>query len=221
MRVDGLDMKAAALLSGGIDSPVACHLMLSRGAEVHLLHMDNQPYADASSTDKVVKIAQHLKNLHPNAASLNSLHILPFGSTAQKSIHGNCNPHYQCVLCKRMMYRAAEAFCNQIGASTIITGDSLGQVASQTLRNLKVMSTATDHPVVRPLIGLDKNEIIEISKGAGLYELSIERAVGCTLAPKKPKTFADMQKVMHEEQKIDISRIISSAIKARKEINLE
>ena len=184
-------MKLIALISGGIDSPVAAYVMDKAGAEVILLHMDNRPFADDKSIEKVKLLAEQLRSV---TGSPFPLYSAPHG-LSQETISRTCDRSYQCVLCKRTMLRAAQELAGRLGCGGIIMGDSLGQVASQTLKNLRYVSRGLTIPVVRPLIGYDKLEIESVAKEIGTYELSIIRSDGCSIVPSKPVTEADLNKM--------------------------
>ncbi|MDR2698882.1 MAG: tRNA 4-thiouridine(8) synthase ThiI, partial [Candidatus Methanoplasma sp.] len=180
-------MKLVALISGGIDSPVAAYLMDRTGADITLLHMDNRPFADDITVEKVKALTEQLRRV---TGSPFPLYSAPHGAS-QKKISETCDRSYQCVLCKRIMLRTAQELAGRLGCGGIVTGDSLGQVASQTLKNIRFASRGLDIPVVRPLIGYDKIEIEAISKEIGTYELSIIRSDGCLIVPSRPITEAD------------------------------
>ena len=184
-------MKLIALISGGIDSPVAAYLMDRAGAEITLLHMDNRPFADDITVEKVRSLAEQLRSV---TGSPFPLYSAPHGASQQR-ISETCDRSYQCVLCKRVMLKTAQEFAGRLGCGGIVMGDSLGQVASQTLKNLRYVSRGLSLPVVRPLIGYDKLEIEAISKKIGTYELSIIRSDGCLIVPSKPVTEADPGKI--------------------------
>jgi len=184
-------VKLIALISGGIDSPVAAYLMDRAGAEITLLHMDNRPFADDVTVEKVRSLAERLRSV---TGSPFPLYSAPHGASQQK-ISETCDRSYQCVLCKRVMLRTAQELAGRLGCSGIVMGDSLGQVASQTLKNLRFVSRGLSIPVVRPLIGYDKLEIEAISKDIGTYELSIIRSDGCLIVPSRPITEADPGKI--------------------------
>jgi len=184
-------VKLIALISGGIDSPVAAYVMDKAGAEVILLHMDNRPFADDKSIEKVKLLAEQLRSV---TGSPFPLYSAPHG-LSQETISRTCDRSYQCVLCKRTMLRAAQELAGRLGCGGIIMGDSLGQVASQTLKNLRYVSRGLAIPVVRPLIGYDKLEIESVAKEIGTYELSIIRSDGCSIVPSKPVTEADLNKM--------------------------
>jgi len=184
-------VKLIALISGGIDSPVAAYVMDKAGAEVILLHMDNRPFADDKSIEKVKLLAEQLRSV---TGSPFPLYSAPHG-LSQETISRTCDRSYQCVLCKRTMLRAAQELAGRLGCGGIIMGDSLGQVASQTLKNLRYVSRGLTIPVVRPLIGYDKLEIESVAKEIGTYELSIIRSDGCSIVPSKPVTEADLNKM--------------------------
>ncbi len=195
------------LLSAGIDSPVAAHMLAESGAHVTLLHMDTRPFTDDRTMENVRSLVKKLREYHPEMAGYSA----GFGEM-EKAIAQNANPRYQCILCKRNMYRAASKFAIEIGADAIATGESLGQVASQTLSNLVEEDAAVDIPVHRPLIGLDKNDVIEIGREIGTYELSIQPAVCCMLTPKGPKLSCKKDDVLKEEDKLDWGGLIEDLV---------
>ncbi len=198
-----MQYSVVVLLSAGIDSPVAAHMLAESGADVNLLHMDTRPFTDERTIENVSDLAGQLKKIHPGI----SVYITEFGEV-EKEIAQNANPRYQCILCRRMMYRAATKLVADIGADAIATGESLGQVASQTLSNLVGEDDAVDIPVHRPLIGLDKNDVIDIAREIGTYELSIQPAVCCMLTPKGPKLSCRIEDVKKEEDRLDWEKLI-------------
>jgi len=183
-------VKLLVLISGGIDSPVAAYVMNKAGADITLLHMDNRPFADDVSVKKVKLLAEQLRAV---SGSPFPLYSSPHG-ISQEKISKTCDRNYQCVLCKRTMLRTAQELAGRLGCGGIVMGDSLGQVASQTLKNIRYVSNGLDIPVIRPLIGYDKLEIEALAKEIGTYELSIIRSEGCSIVPSKPITEADMRK---------------------------
>jgi len=196
-------MKLVALMSNGIDSPVAAYLMSERGADVVLLHMDNRPYTDDRSLEVVKRIAARLREVTGKEFPL---YMAKHGPN-QTAIRDNCDPHYQCVMCKRVMQRTARELAKKLGASGIVMGDSLGQVASQTLKNIKSENIGLDFPVVRPLIGMDKLEIIDIAQRIGTFDISIQQTDGCLIVPTRPITEAKAEKVVDMSERIDIDRL--------------
>ena len=175
-------MSVLSLISGGIDSPVATYLMLKKGVRVHTLHF----YRDKGNLKKLEEILGVLKN-HGNlgrnfVAEHSKLFVKNFG-------------RYNCIYCKILMVKVAERLCKEIGSSAIVMGDNLGQVATQTLENMLVISKAVKTPIIRPLIGLDKEEIIEIAKRIGTYEISIKSKKKCPFLPKNPVTKARIEKI--------------------------
>ena len=201
-----VDIKAVALLSGGIDSPVAACLMAERGCEIILLHMDNRPYANDGSVRKVGRLVEILRN-----ASGQEMRAFSAPHGRNQAINAtSCRRPYQCVLCKRLMLKVAKEVALRNGAEAIITGESLGQVASQTLLNLRAEEAGLDFPVLRPLIGLDKLEIERIAKRIGTYETSIQTEGGptCLILPERVITDANVENVMLEEAKVDIEEMV-------------
>lgn len=203
-------MKAVTLISGGIDSPVAAYLMARAGADVVLLHMDNRPFADDMSIERVKQLAAQISKA---AGKEIPLYSAAHGPTQDTIMH-NADHAYQCVLCKHAMQATAREFCKRIGADAIVMGDSLGQVASQTLSNIAAEFVDIGFTILRPLIGLDKLEIENIAKEIGTYEISILPAVGCTALPQKVITMAKPEKTLAFSEKCGIEDI---AVKAAAE----
>ena len=202
-------MKLVAMISGGIDSPVAVHMMMRKGHEVIALHMDNRPFTDDVHFEKVKMLVKRLQEVHGREIPL---YLAPHGIPSQETIAKNCTRRFQCVMCRRMMFRTGEAFAKKMGADALLTGESLGQVASQTLRNISTESQAIDIPVIRPLIGFDKEEIIAIAKEIGTFDISIIPSVCCTITPKRPSIDAKIEDVLREEGKIDVSALLEKVM---------
>ncbi|MDH7508901.1 MAG: tRNA 4-thiouridine(8) synthase ThiI [Methanomassiliicoccales archaeon] len=201
-------MKAICLISGGIDSPVASFLIGRRGFEINLLHLDHQPFSDQRMTEKIRDIAQKLAELLEKNVRV---YIAPHGKN-QEIIADRCDPGYRCVLCKMLMLRVADGLGQRLNADAIVTGESLGQVASQTLHNIRVEQHGISLPVLRPLIGLDKLEIENIAKSIGTYEISIKKVLPCSFVPKRPATRASLNKALQEAQKAGLEEIARQAI---------
>lgn len=182
-------MKAVCLLSGGIDSPVAARLAADKGIEIIFLH--------AMINDKKEKILELARLISKTA----KVHFYEHASFL-KLAKDKCDNTYLCILCKRKMYKEAEKLAIKEGADCIITGESIGQVASQTLKNIKALSSGITVPIIRPLIGLSKQEIIDIAQKIGTYSLSIKGNDRCAFVPKQPKTNAKIDNILFEERKI-------------------
>ena len=205
-------MKLVSLISGGIDSPVASYIMGKMGADVVLLHMDNGIYAGTDEIDKIRKIS---KVLEERTGKRYPVYVLNHEAN-QTLIKERCEHPYQCVMCKRTMQHVAKEFARRNGCSGIIMGDSLGQVASQTLRNIRAEGAGLDFPIVRPLIGMDKNEIIDIAREIGTYEISIIQTGGCGVVPLKPITEARTDKVLELQSRLDFDKMISDCVDSAK-----
>ncbi len=209
-------MKLVALISSGIDSPVAAYLLSKKVDELVLLHADNRPFTDDREIEKFITLARHLKTLIPSKLSA---FLLPHGQTLEAyKIH--CNNKYTCVVCKRMMLRYAEAVARKEQAEAIVMGDSLGQVASQTLQNLRVVEQAVGIPILRPLIGFDKEDTIKIAKQIGTFDFSIAPADGCGAVPTKPSTQARLEHILAEEQKINVDELVQNVVSQAKIVTL-
>ncbi len=202
-------MKVVCLLSGGIDSPVAAYTLGKNGAELIFLHMDNRPYSDESSVDKALELAVKVGEAVGQTVSL---YVAPHGFN-QLQISKHCQRNLQCVLCKRTMLKVARNLSRKLGAEAVATGESMGQVASQTLYNIVSEQSGLDYPVLRPLIGLDKLEIENIAKRIGTYEISIRKGMPCTIVPFRPATMATPEMIRTQEARLDIEKLALDAAK--------
>jgi thiamine biosynthesis protein ThiI len=196
-------LRGILLISGGIDSPVAGYLMGMQGLDLVLVHFDNRPFTSDNEVEKATSLMKQLDN----ALGKESLRLLVPHGKAQAEFAKCCRRNMECVLCRRMMLRVAEKLAKKHDAGFIVTGESLGQVASQTLANINVEERSTSLPVLRPLIGFDKVEIERIAKSIGTYDISIRPGLCCTIAPKKPSTYSKIADAMDEETKVDIERL--------------
>lgn len=181
-------MKILSLLSGGIDSVVACYLMLGK-AEVEYLHIST-----GNSVDKVKELVSRIDGEKDRIYAIE--HSLLMEQIREFMIKKRINDKYTCIYCKRGMLKVSEALAERIGCDAILTGDSIGQVASQTVVNLYMEDNVVDIPVIRPLIGMDKDEIIEQARKAGTYDVSIMRDESCVYLPSQPITRAKEDKIV-------------------------
>lgn len=204
--------KVLCLLSGGIDSPVAAFRLLRRGCCVQFVHYHSFPHTTIESQEKVRKIIQVLSRYQLQG----KLHLVPFAEV-QREIVAYAPPPLRVVLYRRFMVRIAEALALNEGASALVTGDSLGQVASQTLENLRVVSAAaTKLPIFRPLVGDDKEDIIRIARAIETYEISILPDQDCCtlFVPRHPETMASLEQVAKAESLLDLQRLTAAALAA-------
>lgn len=204
-------MKAILLLSGGIDSPVAGYLMKQKGVDVIPLTLDNFPYSNKEATERAIDAARALR--------FKKMYVVPHGQNQREFLEKGENK-YVCVLCRRMMFRIASELAKRLGADALITGENLGQVASQTLQNMYTMSQASDVPIIRPVVGMDKNEIIRIAEEIGTFKISIHPAICCTHIPKKPSTAADLERIVAMEAKLDIAGLMEKSFDGMREVVL-
>lgn len=201
-------MKFLSLISSGIDSPVATYLLSKKAKELILLHADIRPFSDDREVENFIKLAKHLKKI---TSCLTKIYLIKHGSSLSE-FKQNCNNRYTCVFCKRMLLRYAEKIAEKEGADAIIMGDSLGQVASQTLQNISTIEHSISIPVLRPLIGFDKEDVVKIAKEIDTYNLSILPSSGCDALPNKPSTKAKLDNILDEESKIKIDKLVKEAI---------
>ncbi|MDD2203028.1 MAG: tRNA 4-thiouridine(8) synthase ThiI [Bacilli bacterium] len=214
----GIQGKGVLMLSGGIDSPVAGFLSLKRGVEIECIYFDSPPHTSIEALNKVIKLCRILSKY---SISLN-LHVVPF-TTLQEEIYKNVDPTYMITIMRRMMYRIGEQFAKQNKAHILINGESIGQVASQTLTSMQVINSVTNMPVIRPVVCFDKLEIIDIAKKIGTYETSILPFEDCCtiFVPQHPVINPSVEKCFAEEKKFDYETLIKSCISNIKTIKIE
>ena len=208
----GTQGKVIALVSGGIDSPVATFLMMKRGCSVTILNFNNHPYTSESS-EKILKIHQKLKEY--SAGSKLNLFQIDYGEFLQKC-KLEAPERMICVLCKNGMYQIAEKIAKKEKALAIVDGSSIGQVASQTLPNILATRYSTSMPILSPLIGLDKVEIENIGKKIGTYDISILPDSGCSAVPRHPETNAELPQVLKALKTINAENELEKAISSIK-----
>jgi len=205
----GTQPKVAGLLSGGIDSAVACWLVMKRGCPLVPIYFDNTPYTDKSTTERALEVANVLFDWAVGFPG--RIYVVAHGENLKEIIE-NCSRRLTCLLCKRMMYRVAERLAETVGAEGIVTGEAIGEQASQTLANLRVLNQAAQkYPIHRPLLGFDKAETERIARKIGTYETSSRKAKGCTAAPKKPATMATLEEVTQAEKKLEIEKMVEKS----------
>jgi thiamine biosynthesis protein ThiI len=205
----GSSGKVIALLSSGIDSPVAAARMMRRGARVVFAHFHSQPFTDGSSARQAAEIVELLTRW----AYASTLYTIPL-APSQQQIAATAPESLRTVLYRRMMMRIASALAVRESAGALVTGDSLGQVASQTLENLAVVEDAADLPVLRPLVGRDKEEIVDEARALGTFEVSSAPCQeACVLfEPKRPATKAKIEQVRAAEASLDLAALVDQAV---------
>lgn len=205
----GVSGRVAALMSGGIDSPVAAFRLMKRGCSVVLVHFHSYPFLSRASQEKVREIAQMLTRHQMRTR----LHLVPFGEL-QRQVVLAVPPGLRVVIYRRLMLRIAERIALDAHARALVTGESIGQVASQTLDNMTVIAGATRMPVLRPLVGMDKEEIVAEAQRIGTYDISIVPDQDCCqlFTPRSPETHARLGIVEHAESKLPIDEMIRSAL---------
>lgn len=205
----GTSGKATLLLSGGIDSPVAGFMMAKRGLELNAVHFFSYPYTSERAKKKVLKLAELLGEYVGHF----KVYVVPF-TEIQLQIRDNCREDMMTLIMRRFMMKISEKIALSSGSKALITGESLGQVASQTIDSLNVTNSAVDIPVFRPLIGMDKTEITVISREIDAFETSILPYEDCctVFTPKHPKTKPRVYEVEAEEQKLPFDKLIEEAV---------
>jgi tRNA uracil 4-sulfurtransferase len=203
----GVSGRVVALLSGGIDSPVAARRLQKRGCEVEFVHFHSAPYLSETSQAKARELVGRLVR-HQFAARLT---LVPFGEI-QREVVLAVPPPLRVVVYRRLMARIAEVLARRVGALALVTGESLGQVASQTLENLARSTEVVGLPILRPLVGMDKEEIIREAKAIGTYEISIEPDQDCCtlFVPKHPETRSTTAAVARAEARLEVLRLVEA-----------
>ena len=206
------------LLSGGIDSPVACYTAMKRGSQCSFITFHSHPYTPPTSISKVAQIANVI-NSYQRKQPLLACNLAP----AQKAIRDNCSERFRTILYRRMMMRIASVVADWHNDGGLLTGESLGQVASQTLENMTVINSSTSKLILRPLVCYDKNEAIALARKMGTFELSsIDVPDSCTIfAPGSPATKAKLHFVLQEESKLDVKTLVRECLKETTQVDLE
>ena len=206
----GVSSKAVSLISGGIDSPVASFLAMKRGVELVFVHFHAIPYVEKVSVDKVKQLVKLLAKYQTRP----KLYLVPFGDI-QKEILLKTQAKLRVVLYRRLMFKIAKEIAQKEKAKALITGENLGQVASQTMENMSVIGQAVEMSVFRPLFGFDKQEIIARAKEIGSYDISILPHQDCCsrFLPKHPETKAKLAEVEKEEANLNVDELINQALK--------
>ncbi len=196
----GTNGKAVSLLSGGIDSPVATYMIAKRGVEMHAVYYNSPPYTSARALEKVEKLGTIVSQYSGPIA----LHIVNF-TELQLAIYDNCPHDELTIIMKRYMFRMAQDIAAREGAQCLVTGESIGQVSSQTMQSLGVIDEAVDIPVYRPVIGMDKQEIVDYSERIGTFETSIEPYEDCCtiFVAKHPVTKPKLEVIKRHEKKLE------------------
>ncbi len=205
----GVAGKSMHMLSGGIDSPVAAYLMMKRGVTIECIHFASPPYTQEAVIYKLMDLLAKLNRYQPRIR----LHIVPF-TKIQEAIYDNAPESYCITIMRRMMYRLASKLARRRNCPVISTGESVGQVASQTLQSMATINEVTSTPVIRPCATMDKLEIIKLSKKIDTYDISIRPYEDCCtiFTPKAPKTAPKLDEAKEYEEKFDYESLINEAL---------
>ena len=207
----GANERAVSLLSSGIDSPVASYKTMKRGVRLSFVHFHSQPYTNRSSQRNTEELVRVLTRYQYQS----TLYLVPFVEI-QRRVMTHAPPGYRVIFYRRAMLRIAEAIAEREGAQALVTGESIGQVASQTLSNMRAIEEVTPLPLLRPLSGDNKEEIIDLARRIGTYDISIEPYEDCctVFVPKHPETRASLKTVHAIEPKLDLVPLIEQTLKA-------
>ena len=213
----GVGGRAMCLLSGGIDSPVAAYMMAKRGVEVESVHFFSYPYTSELAKDKVLELAR----LVTRFSGRMTVNIVSF-TEIQEAIRDNCPEEYFTLIMRRFMMEISQRIAREDGCGALITGENLGQVASQTMEAMSVTGAVVDMPIFMPLVGMDKEEIITIARKIGTLETSILPYEDCctVFTPKHPKTKPTLGQVLHAERNLDREALIRRALDSVEKIRV-
>ena len=203
-------MKALALLSGGFDSPVAIYLMKDK-LEIEALHFSLEPFTNNTPEKKSIELCKEL--------GIKILYVINH-SKEHEEIVNKCDHKYYYIISRRLMYKVAEKLCKKLKCDFLLTGENLGQVGSQTLSNMNVISQAVDMPILRPLLCYDKDQIIKLARKINTYEISKGPEMCNVLGPKHPATKSNLEIINKEESKLKIDKLIENSLKNLRILNV-
>ena len=211
----GTNGKGLLLLSGGIDSPVAGYMMAKRGVKIDAVHFESFPYTSERAKEKVLELARLVTKYSGSML----VHVVSL-TKVQEELAKNCDEEYFTLLLRRYMMAIAEKIAVKNDCLALITGESVGQVASQTMQAIAVTNEAVSMPVFRPCIGMDKEEIVQISRKIDTFETSIQPYEDCctVFTPRHPKTKPELAKVLEQERKLDFDALVNEAVETKEEI---
>lgn len=214
----GMGGHAVSLLSGGIDSPVSSYMIAKRGVQLELLHFASPPYTSQQAREKVLQLAQELTVWCGRL----TVHIVPF-TEIQEEIRRKCPEDHFTLIMRRFMMRLADRLAHELCCKALVTGESLGQVASQTIQALCVSDDVATMPVLRPLIGMDKEEIVRIARHIGTFDTSILPYEDCctVFTPRHPKTKPHVEEVREIESVLDIQGLVDKALSQREVVKVK
>ena len=213
----GMGGHAVSLLSGGIDSPVSSYMIAKRGVQLELLHFASPPYTSEQAREKVLQLAQELTVWCGRL----TVHVVPF-TEIQEEIRRKCPEDHFTLIMRRFMMRLGDRLAHELACKAIVTGESLGQVASQTIQALVVSDDVSTLPVLRPLIGMDKEEIVRVARHVGTFDTSILPYEDCctVFTPRHPKTRPHVEEVREMEQALDVEGLVRRAMEGREVVKL-
>ena len=213
----GMGGRAVSLLSGGIDSPVASWMMAKRGLCLEMVHFFSYPYTSPEAKEKVLELARILT---PWTGRL-VVHVVPF-TAIQEELRRSCPEELFTILMRRFMMRIAGEVAKRTGAGALVTGESLGQVASQTMEAMRCTGAVTDLPIFRPVVGMDKEEIVRISRKIGAFETSILPYEDCctVFTPKHPRLKPTLAECLRAEEKLDVEGLVKAAVDGIERIHI-
>ena len=214
----GMGGVAVSLLSGGIDSPVSSYMIAKRGVKLEMVHFFSPPYTSDAAKEKVLSLA---KLLVPWCGRM-TVQVVPF-TEIQEEIRRNCPEEFFTLIMRRFMMRISQRVADQVKAKALVTGENLGQVASQTMEALRVTEDVVDLPVLRPLIGMDKEEIVRLSRKIGTFDTSILPYEDCctVFTPRHPRTKPNLEEVREAEAALDIEGLIDRAMANREFVRIK
>ncbi|MCD7755978.1 MAG: tRNA 4-thiouridine(8) synthase ThiI [Firmicutes bacterium] len=213
----GVGGRAMCLLSGGIDSPVAAYMIAKRGVEIECVHFFSYPYTSQLAKDKVLELAR----LVTRFSSRMTVNVVSF-TEIQETIRDNCPEEYFTLIMRRFMMEIAQRLARQDGCGALVTGENLGQVASQTMEAMAVTGAVVELPVFMPLVGMDKEEIVTIARKIGTLDTSVLPYEDCctVFTPRHPKTKPTLGQVLHAEQKLDRQALIARALESVEKVRV-